>query len=81
MRMFAAEVVPTLMMPRRNEITSGVVKVDLVSMPVMTATQGRKREEVISEGAPSRGASGNMLQPTASKEAFLTSKIIIRFPH
>ena len=53
--MFAAEVVPTLMMPRRNEITSGVVKVDLVSMPVMTATQGRKREEVISEGAPSRG--------------------------
>ena len=67
MRIFAAEVVPTLMMPRRNEITSGVVEVNLVSMPVMTETKGRKREEVISEGAPSRGASGNMLQQLQKK--------------
>ena len=55
------------MMPRRNEITSGVVEVDLLSMPVMTETKGRKREEVISEGAPSRGASGNMLQQLQKK--------------
>ena len=80
MRIFAAEVVPTLMMPRRNENTSGVVEVDPVSMPVMTATQGRKREEVISEGAPSRGGIWKYFT-TASKKAFLTSKIIIRFPH
>ena len=49
------------MMPRKNENTSGVVEVNLVPalLTTKTETKGCRREEVISEGAQSRRASGN----------------------
>ena len=52
------------MMPRKNENTSGVVEVNLVPalLTTKTETKGCRREEVISEGAQSRRASGNVFQ-------------------
>ena len=53
-----------LTMPTRNENTSGVVEVKLVPalLTTKTETKGCRREEVISEGAQSRRASGNVFQ-------------------
>ena len=54
-----------LTMPTRNENTSGVVEVNLVPAKLVTTkieTKGWRREEVISEGAQSRRASGNVFQ-------------------
>ena len=53
------------MMPTRNENTSGVVEVNLVPAKLVTTkieTKGWRREEVISEGAQSRRASGNVFR-------------------
>ena len=60
----SAEVVLMPMMPRKNKNTSGVVEVNLVPalLTTKTETKGWRREEVISEGAQSRRASGNVFR-------------------
>ena len=60
-----------LTMPTRNENTSGVVEVNLVPalLTTKTETKGCRREEVISEGAQSRRASGNVFRKAQEKRS------------